>query len=353
MRARRLVVLATGQAGELLDPVLERRLGALDRCDLRGGLLDLGLVEDGRGLARGLLLERARLRQLLRDRRLEDELHHRQPEHEREHHGECGARDGQHDVRDATRPEALVDQPVDDADDARPDDSEPQDVLKRDIPPAASCDRDGEAGDHGHRRDDESLGVEEAPLARHERQNARVGAREPRPPQPGPARPARADVRFVRLHQTFVARAPPGTIDLNASIEPRTRRLAARRRRRPLWPAVSARRCALRGLWSPSPVTRFASATSVACASACPEPPSAVRAPAASAASSIVAEECSSRKRRSHRAATRGRRCGAFTAISAVSSSASSRLTRPISRAVVSATSRFPRSTARWKMALG
>ena len=221
VRARRLVVLAAGEAGELLDPVLERRLGALDRCDLRGGLLDLGLVEDGRGLAGGLLLERARLRQLLRDRRLEDELHHRQPEHEREHHGECGARDGQHEVRDPTRPEALVDQPVDDADDARPDDSEPQDVLERHVPPAAPCDRDGEARDHGHRRDDESLGVEEAPFARHERQNARVGAREPRPPQPGPARPARAGVRFVRLHQTFVARAVPETIDLNASIEPR------------------------------------------------------------------------------------------------------------------------------------
>ena len=51
-------------------------------------------------------------------------------------------------------------------------------------------------------------------------------------------------------------------------------------------------------------VARSARATSVACAFVCPDPPSAARAPAASTASSIVGDECSSRTRSSHRAAT-------------------------------------------------
>ena len=86
------------------------------------------------------------------------------------------------EIRPATRPEALVDQSVDDADDGGPDGSEPQDVRDRDVPPAAAGDCDGEAGDAGHRDDHEALRLEEAPLARNERQHAAVGAREPRCP---------------------------------------------------------------------------------------------------------------------------------------------------------------------------
>src|SRR5262249_22293825 len=71
VRAGRLVVLAARQTRELADAGLERGLVALDRDDLRRRLLDLRLVEGERGRARLPLLEGARLRQLVRDRRLE------------------------------------------------------------------------------------------------------------------------------------------------------------------------------------------------------------------------------------------------------------------------------------------
>jgi hypothetical protein len=60
-----------------------------------------------------------------------------------------------------------------------------------------------------------------------------------------------------------------------------------------------------------------------------------------------------SRNRSIQRAATPERVRASFVAISAVSSSASVRVMRPISRAVVSAIRRLPRSIARLKVALG
>ena len=75
VRAGRLVAFTSGESRELGNPVLERRLVALDRCDLSGRLPDLRLVEGNCRLLRVLLFHGARLRQLIRDRRLEDELH--------------------------------------------------------------------------------------------------------------------------------------------------------------------------------------------------------------------------------------------------------------------------------------
>ena len=94
VRARRLVVLTAGEPGELADAILERRLVVLDGGDLGVRVGDLRLEEDESGLARILLRGGVRQGQLVRDRGLEDELHHRQSEDESEHQREQRTRDG-------------------------------------------------------------------------------------------------------------------------------------------------------------------------------------------------------------------------------------------------------------------
>jgi hypothetical protein len=82
-------------------------------------------------------------------------------------------------------------------------------------------------------------------------------------------------------------------------------------------------------------------------------PPSAERQPTTRARSSRPAPGCSSRKRLVHRAPALPCLRGWCCAMSATSSRASPSDTLPISRAVVSATSRLPCSIARLKVALG
>lgn len=88
-------------------------------------------------------------------------------------------------------------------------------------------------------------------------------------------------------------------------------------------------------------------------ACACRGPPRAASSEATSDASSIVIWGVSARYRSRSRAATRRPRSGCFKQISAVNSSSSSVVGLPSSRSVVSATSRFCRSIARLKIALG
>ncbi len=100
-------------------------------------------------------------------------------------------------------------------------------------------------------------------------------------------------------------------------------------------------------------VARSATSSRAAYAASWPAPPSATSAAVTKAASSIVAWSRSVSHRASQRAETRAWRRGSFTAIRAVSCRASTSVTRPSSRSVFSATSRLPRSTARWKVDLG
>ena len=97
----------------------------------------------------------------------------------------------------------------------------------------------------------------------------------------------------------------------------------------------------------------FAIARRAVAASRWRSPPSATRQAVTSDASSIEAWSRTSRYRSSHRADTRACRRGSSSAIRIVSSSSSARVGRPSVRSVVSATGRFRRSIARWKMALG
>ena len=98
---------------------------------------------------------------------------------------------------------------------------------------------------------------------------------------------------------------------------------------------------------------RPALARSAASAAPCPGPPSATRHPATNAAWSIVTPAVSSNHRCNHRAPARRPRSWSWSAIIAVSSSASARLTPRSSRTTDKAVRRSPRSSARWKIADG
>ena len=159
----------------------------LDRGDLRGRLLDLRLVErDRRLLRRPSARGRSSAINWFEIDGLKMNCTIGRPRTSASISESAARGTREHEIRPAARPEALVDQPVDDADDGGPHDSEPQDVRDRDVPPAAAGDGDREARDAGHRDDHEALRVEEAPLARDERQDARVGAGEPGPAEPAP-----------------------------------------------------------------------------------------------------------------------------------------------------------------------